>query len=140
MGAAVSLYNRYDELVRRALSNQDGKFVFDTLSPDVYSIRVSLASFVPALRRNIPVLAGSENLLKIQLASALSSIELVPLTAPEGAQAVSVSEASWNEEDAFDLCHRVNNGEAVVSIAAADGGKIFLTRCRIQAATLDQAG
>lgn len=85
MGAAVSLYNRYDELVRRALSNQDGKFVFDSLSPDVYSIRVSLASFVPALRRNIPVLAGSENLLKIQLNSALSSVELVPLSSTEGA-------------------------------------------------------
>src|SRR5580765_7318780 len=85
MGAAVSLYNRYDELVRRGLSNQDGRFVFDSLTPDVYSIRVSLASFVPALRRNISVLAGSENLLKIQLASALSTIELVPLTSPEGA-------------------------------------------------------
>jgi len=85
MGAVVSLYNRYDELLRRGLSNQDGKFVFDSLAPDVYSIRVSLASFVPALRRNISVLAGSENLLKIQLASALSSIELVPLNSPEGA-------------------------------------------------------
>ena len=36
-------------------------------------------------RRNISVLAGSENLLKIQLASALSTIELVPLSSPEGA-------------------------------------------------------
>jgi hypothetical protein len=85
MGAVVSLYNRYDELLRRGLSNQDGKFVFDSLAPDIYSIRVSLASFVPALRRNISVLAGSENLLKIQLASALSTIELVPLNSPEGA-------------------------------------------------------
>lgn len=85
MGAAISLFNRYDELVRRSFSNQDGKFVFETLTPDVYSIRVSLASFVPALRRNIPVLAGSENLLKIQLTSALSTIELVPLSSAEGA-------------------------------------------------------
>ena len=85
MGAVVSLYNRYDELLRRGFSNQDGKFIFDSLAPDVYSIRVSLASFVPALRRNISVLAGSENLLKIQLASALSTIELVPLNSPEGA-------------------------------------------------------
>jgi hypothetical protein len=84
MGAAVALYNRYDELVRRALSNQDGKFVFDSLAPDVYSIRVSLASFVPA-RRYISVLAGSDNLLKIQLATALSTIELVPVSSPEGA-------------------------------------------------------
>ena len=85
MGAAVALYNRYDELVRRAFSNQDGKFIFDGLTPDVYSIRVSLASFAPLLRRNISILAGSENLLKIQLASALSTIELVPLSSPEGA-------------------------------------------------------
>ena len=85
MGAAVGLYNRYDELVRRGLSNQDGKFVFESLAPDVYSIRVSLASFVPALRRNISVLAGSENLLRIQLASVLSTVELVPLSSPQGA-------------------------------------------------------
>ena len=85
MGAAVGLYNRYDELVRRALSNQDGKFGFDSLTPDVYSIRVSLASFVPALRRNISVLAGSEYLLKIQLASVLSTIELVPISSTDGA-------------------------------------------------------
>ena len=85
MGAVVSLYNRYDELLRRGLSNQDGKFVFDSLAPDVYSIRVSLASFVPALRRNISVLSGSESLLKIQLSSALSTVELVPLNSPEGA-------------------------------------------------------
>jgi len=85
MGAAVSLYNRYDQLVRHSLSNQDGKFIFDGLAPDVYSIRVSLASFAPLLRRNISVLAGSENLLRIQLASALSTIELVPLSSPEGA-------------------------------------------------------
>lgn len=85
MGAAVSLYDRYDELVRHALSNQDGKFAFEGLKPDIYSIRVNLASFVPALRRNISVLAGSESLLKIQLASALSTIELVPLNSTEGA-------------------------------------------------------
>ena len=85
MGAVVSLYNRYDELLRRGFSNQDGKFVFDGLAPNVYSIGVSLASFVPAVRRNISVLAGSEKLLKIQLASALSTIELVPINSPEGA-------------------------------------------------------
>ena len=85
MGAAVSLYNRYDELVRHSLTNQDGKFVFDALKPDLYSIRINLASFMPALRRDISVLAGSESLLKIQLASALSTIELVPLNSTEGA-------------------------------------------------------
>lgn len=85
MGAAVSLYNRYDELIHRTFSNQDGKFVFESLTPDIYSIGVNLASFVPALRRNIAVVAGSEKLLRIQMASALSTIEVVPIASPEGA-------------------------------------------------------
>src|SRR3954466_12664955 len=61
MGASVYLYNRYDELVRKGLSNEQGRFAFDALSPDLYSIRVILASFVPAERRNIAVLPNSEN-------------------------------------------------------------------------------
>ena len=77
MGATVLLYNRYDQLVRQALSTEEGKFVFDSLAPDLYSIRVTLASFVPALRRNIAVAAGSENLLQINLANLLSTVDLV---------------------------------------------------------------
>src|ERR1700691_4428963 len=46
MGATVLLYNRYDQGVRQALTNEEGKFVFDKLTPDLYSIRVTLASFV----------------------------------------------------------------------------------------------
>jgi hypothetical protein len=85
MGATVLLYNRYDQLVRHALSNEQGKFVFDSLSPDLYSIRVTLASFVPAMRRNIAVAAGSENLLQINLATLLSSIDLVSAGPARGA-------------------------------------------------------
>jgi len=74
MGATVFLYNRYDELVRKGLSNEQGRFVFDALAPDLYSIRVILASFVPAERRNISVLPSSENRLDINLASVLSTV------------------------------------------------------------------
>jgi hypothetical protein len=84
MGATVLLYNRYDEMVRRTLTNDTGKFVFEGLAPDTYSIRVMLASFVPALRRNISVTPGSENLLKINLTGVLSTIELVPASESRG--------------------------------------------------------
>src|SRR5262249_42928980 len=77
MGATVLLYDRYDQLVRRAFTNEEGKFVFDKLPADIYSIRVTLASFVPAIRRNIAVAAGSENLLQISLASLFSTVDLV---------------------------------------------------------------
>jgi hypothetical protein len=77
MGATVVLYDRYDQLVRRALTDEDGKFAFAELNPSFYSIRVTLASFVPALRRNIAVAAGSENLLEISLANLFSSVDLI---------------------------------------------------------------
>ncbi len=76
MGATVLLYNRYDQLIRQALTTEQGKFVFDALAPDLYSIRVTLASFVPAVRRNIAVAAGSESMLQINLATLLSSVDL----------------------------------------------------------------
>jgi hypothetical protein len=84
MGATVALYNRYDQEVRHVLTNEAGKFVFDGLNADVYSVRVTLASFMPALRRNITVLAGSENLLRINLASVFSTVELMPPAASNG--------------------------------------------------------
>jgi hypothetical protein len=84
MGANVFLYNRYDQLVRQGLTDGTGKFVFDGLIPDVYSIRVVLASFLPAVRRNIAIAPGSESRLKINLANVLSTVELVPASASQG--------------------------------------------------------
>src|SRR5579872_3198534 len=84
MGATIYLYNRYDELVRKALSNEQGRFAFDALVPDLYSIRVILASFVPAERRHIAVLPNSENRLDINLTSVLSSIGVSTTPAPPG--------------------------------------------------------
>jgi len=84
MGASVYLYNRYDELVRKGLSNEQGRFVFDALVPDLYSVRVILASFVPAERRNISVLPNSENRLDINLTSVLSSIGVTSSPASPG--------------------------------------------------------
>lgn len=84
MGASVYLYNRYDELVRKGLSNEQGRFAFDALAPDLYSIRVMLASFVPAERRNIAVLPNSENRLDINLTSVLSSIGVTSTPASPG--------------------------------------------------------
>src|ERR687891_491565 len=58
MGATVFLYNRYDRVIQRALTNEKGAFGFDSLLPENYSLRVSLSSFVPALKRNIAVQPG----------------------------------------------------------------------------------
>ena len=85
MGAAVFLYNRYDKLISQALTNESGKFIFDGLTPDIYSIRVNLASFLPAVRSNIAVAPGSENLLRVNLGTLFSGVELAPPGAIQGA-------------------------------------------------------
>ncbi len=77
MGAKVLLYDRHEQLVRQVLTNDQGRFWFAALNPDVYSIRVTLASFVPALRRNISVAAGTENLLEINLSGIFSTVDLL---------------------------------------------------------------
>jgi hypothetical protein len=77
MGASVLLYNRYDRLLQRVLTTEKGTFVFSALVPDVYTIRVSLASFLPALKRNVMVQPGMQSLLSVNLATVFSSIQLV---------------------------------------------------------------
>jgi hypothetical protein len=77
MGAVVQLYNRYEKLIEKVITNVNGEFGFEALSPDTYSIRVSLSSFLPALKRNIAVQSGMRSVLAINLASMLSSVELI---------------------------------------------------------------
>jgi hypothetical protein len=77
MGAVVQLFNGQDKLIERIVTSADGGFRFPALSPDLYSIRVSLSSFVPAIRKNIAVQPGMQSVLAINMATLLSSVELV---------------------------------------------------------------
>ena len=83
MGATVLLYNRQERLYQRALTNDRGTFIFASLLPDLYSVRVSLSSFVPAIRGNISVEPGMRSVLNVSLATLFSTIQLVPLTAQQ---------------------------------------------------------
>jgi hypothetical protein len=85
MGATVFLFNRSEKLLGRALTNERGLFGFGLLTPDLYSVRVSLASFVPALKQKIAVQPGMQSLLYVDMASVLSSIELVYAKPGDGA-------------------------------------------------------
>ncbi|HWR49550.1 MAG TPA: carboxypeptidase-like regulatory domain-containing protein [Bryobacteraceae bacterium] len=93
MGATVFLYNRFDRLLSKSLSSEKGAFTFTSLVPDVYTIRVSMASFLPALKRNVEVQAGMQSLLSVNLTSVFSSIEVVAL-AP-GRNPVMSDEWKW---------------------------------------------
>ena len=85
MGAAVFLFNRSDRLILKTITNERGIFGFSLLNPDLYSVRVTLASFVPAMKQKIAVQPGMQSLLYVDLASVLSSIELVYVAPGQGA-------------------------------------------------------
>jgi hypothetical protein len=93
MGATVLLYNRYERLIGRMLTSDRGTFDFSGLPADIYSIRVTLASFLPALKTNISVQPGMRSFLSVNLASLLSTVELVYM-AP-GRSAVMSEEWKW---------------------------------------------
>jgi len=88
MGAGVFLYNDYERLVGRTLTNERGAFAFESLAPGLYTVRVTLSSFVPAVKRNIRIQPGMRSFLSISLTSVLSSIELV-YSAPGTAKLMS---------------------------------------------------
>ena len=92
-GAVVLLETRSAHLIARTQTSVDGLFRFDSLSPDSYTVRVWASSFVPASKQNVPVRAGMESLLAVQLASFFSSIELVS-TLPAGGGLVN-DEWKW---------------------------------------------
>jgi hypothetical protein len=77
MGATVLLFNKYDRLYEKVLTDERGLFLFSGLLPDIYSIRVTLASFVPAIKSNILVQPGVRSMLNVSLANLFSSIQLI---------------------------------------------------------------
>lgn len=77
MGAAVMLFNRQERLFEKVFTDERGEFRFAGLFPEIYSVRVSLSTFIPAVRHGIQVTAGARKMLNVSLSSLFSSIQLV---------------------------------------------------------------
>lgn len=76
MGASVILYNHQERIFEKALTDDRGTFRFVGLFPDFYSIKVTLATFVPALKKNILVQPGMRSVLNVNLSTLFSNIQL----------------------------------------------------------------
>src|SRR5690242_6090298 len=61
MGATVILMNRQDRPVEKLQTDDRGQFTFAGLLPDFYSVKVTLSSFFPALKKSILVRPGERN-------------------------------------------------------------------------------
>jgi hypothetical protein len=75
MGAAVVLLNRQERQFERALTDERGAFRFLGLAPDLYSVKVSLAAFVPAIKKGILVQPGMASVLNVNLNTLFSTIQ-----------------------------------------------------------------
>jgi len=80
-GAIVSLFNKEDRLLLKSATDSLGAFAFGELLPDLYSVQVSLSSFVPAMKDRIQIKPGMRSLLEVSLSRVFSSVQLVS-TAP----------------------------------------------------------
>src|ERR1017187_8429836 len=76
MGAAVILLNRQERMFERALTDDRGAFRFLGLMPDLYSIKVTLGTLVPALRKGIQAQPGMASVLNVTLNTLFGSIKL----------------------------------------------------------------
>jgi hypothetical protein len=76
MGASVVLYDRLERVSGRVFTDERGEFRFPALFPEIYSIRVTLANFVPALKKDILVQPGIRAMLNVNLNTLFSSIQI----------------------------------------------------------------
>jgi hypothetical protein len=76
MGAIVLLYNCQDRVYGKVQTDDLGQFRFLGLFPDLYSVKVTLATFVPALKKNILVQPGMRSVLNVNLNTLFSTIQL----------------------------------------------------------------
>jgi hypothetical protein len=76
MGATVLLLNKYQRRIAQTLTAPDGRFAFANLPADLYSVRVSLASYLPVSRDHVAVKPGIDSILQIHLATLFSSIQV----------------------------------------------------------------
>jgi hypothetical protein len=84
-GALVMLFNRQEHVLQRVPTDLGGTFSFEDLLPDIYSIRVSFATFVPAIRDRVQVKPGMRSLLEINLSRVFSTVQVVSsVPAPGG--------------------------------------------------------
>lgn len=91
LGAAVLLLNHQERVIDRVLTDENGQFKVLGLLPNFYSIKVTLASFVPAVKRDILVQPGMRSVLNVSLSTLFSSIQLSYPTLENG----SIMSEDW---------------------------------------------
>ena len=80
-------------LVRELLTNTEGSFRGEKLSPGLYTIRVTLAGFLPTVERHVRISSNLTTVVRVQLESMFSSIE--ELRRPPASGSVDPDDWKW---------------------------------------------
>ena len=125
MGAVVALFNRQDRQVGKVLTDQRGQFQMLGLLPTMYSVRISLATFIPAIRKDILVQPGMRSVLNVSLSNLFSSIQLDYPVLDNGG--IMTDEWKWVLRSASDTRPVMRFGPDMVALppAAPDRGTVF---------------
>ena len=77
MGALVMLLSPEGRISTRTYTDHTGRFTLDHLLPGKYSIKVTLARFLPLVREDVQVDAGHRTYLDVQMSGLFTSMQLV---------------------------------------------------------------
>jgi hypothetical protein len=77
MGALVLLLTPEGRVAHRTYTDPAGRFAVDRIFPGNYSIKVSLARFLPVLREGVQVEAGERTYLDVQISGLFTSLQLI---------------------------------------------------------------
>src|SRR4051812_2718496 len=89
MGATVLLFNRQDRALQKLQTDEHGQFKFAGLFPEVYALRVTLATYLPAWKKDIVVQPGMRNVLKVNLSALFSTVQIAYPAAIENGSIMS---------------------------------------------------
>ena len=86
LGATVEILAeaRGTVLSQPLLTNTEGAFRAENLTPGFYSVRVSLAGFLPSLEKHVQISSNLTTVVRVQLESLFASIEALRRAAPSG--------------------------------------------------------
>jgi len=76
IGAAVTLLAHDGRPLRRVFTNDLGGFSIDNLFPGFYGVRITVPSFLPALKDRIRIEPGLRSFVAVQLANLFASFQL----------------------------------------------------------------
>jgi len=87
LGASVEILSEAPGvlLTHQFLTNTQGLFRADNLAPGLYSVRVTLAGFLPAFEKHIQISSNLTTVVKVQMESLFASIEQLRRPAANGA-------------------------------------------------------